>query len=427
MNRRQFCGLAVSTAAAASGGSLLLQLPCRAASKKSGPAAARMGAFFFHDGDRVVMIGDSITEQHLHSNYVEIYTVSRFPAWNLRFRNAGIGGDTSRGGNARTERDILSFNPTAVTITFGMNDGGYQQPYDPKRLEAYREGLQGILEKLKPAKVRVAVLSSSPVQKKEDGPALEGYNQTLETFASNAREIALANGALFVDQLHPHLAALQKARDADPKSRINGGDAVHPGPPGQLLMAWAILKGLHAPALVSSAEIDGGRGRAGAHENCSVKDVRKKGAGLSFTREDRALPFWIPTEARPILKWSPIAEDLDQYVLKITRLPEGPYKLSIDGVQCGIVGAAELARGYNMALLADGPIAAQARGVHDAVFAKNKYYHDQIFRGVVLNPQVQQDAKASMIAERMHRMEPLEKAIRDQLVLKPHLFEVAPV
>ena len=35
--------------------------------------------FFFRDGDRVVMIGDSITEQHLYSNYVEMWTVTRFP------------------------------------------------------------------------------------------------------------------------------------------------------------------------------------------------------------------------------------------------------------------------------------------------------------------------------------------------------------
>ena len=43
-------------------------------------------------------MGDSITEQHLYSNYVEMWTVSRFPQWKLTFRNAGIGGDRSVGG-----------------------------------------------------------------------------------------------------------------------------------------------------------------------------------------------------------------------------------------------------------------------------------------------------------------------------------------
>src|SRR3569833_1417844 len=154
--------------------------------------------------------------------------------------------------------------------------------------------------------VRVAVLSSSTVEKKEEGKALEGYDQTLETFAYNARWVALKNGAIFVDQFHPHLAALQKARDESPSNRINGGDAVHPGPPGQILMAWAILKGLHAPSLVSSARVDAGRGHASDERNCSVHGVKTGKNLVRFVREDRALPFWIQPEARPILKWAPI-------------------------------------------------------------------------------------------------------------------------
>src|SRR5262249_53723110 len=60
-------------------------MPCRADTDK----------FFFQDGDTVVMLGDSITEQHLYSSYVEAWTVTRFPAWKIVFRNVGIGGDRS--------------------------------------------------------------------------------------------------------------------------------------------------------------------------------------------------------------------------------------------------------------------------------------------------------------------------------------------
>ena len=74
MNRREFCGLAASTAAVLGSGAF--SFPAYAEPSAGGPG------FFFRDGDRVVIIGDSITEQHLHSNYVEIFTVSRFPDWN---------------------------------------------------------------------------------------------------------------------------------------------------------------------------------------------------------------------------------------------------------------------------------------------------------------------------------------------------------
>lgn len=418
MKRRDFLGLSLGAAAVLGSGQRLPSLWAAESDGKPG--------FFFRDGDRVVMIGDSITEQHQHSNYVEIYTVSRFPKWNLAFRNAGIGGDTSAGGNRRTQRDVLAFRPTAVTITFGMNDAGYQQPYDPAKMDAYRTGLQGMADQLKAAHARVAILSSSPVEKKEDGSALEGYNQTLEAFASTAHEVAQKNGFLFADQFHPHLMALQKSRDAKPSNRINGGDAVHPGPPGQLLMTWAILKGLGATSLVSSAEINAASGKAGKHENCTLSSVKRSGNGVTFVRSDNALPFWIAPSARPILEWAPIVEELDRYLLRVTHLPEGNYSIRIDEQICGTASAAELATGYNMALLTEGPIAKQANAVYEAVFAKNRYYHDQIFRGVVLNGKVAEGEKAAMIEERMKGMPPLEQAIRDALVLKPHQFSITP-
>ncbi|MCC2672222.1 MAG: GDSL-like Lipase/Acylhydrolase [Armatimonadetes bacterium] len=412
MNRREFGLLSFSTLASLYGAN---QLP-RAASAQAG--------FFFRDGDRVVMIGDSITEQHLHSNYVEIYTLSRNPTWKLAFRNAGIGGDTSAGGNGRTVRDVLSFNPTAVTITFGMNDAGYRVPHDPARLDAYRKGLQGMLAQLKEKSVRTAVLSSSPVEKKEDGRALEGYNQTLEIFAANAKEIAGQNGAAFVDQFHPHVDVLQRARDASPVHRINGGDAVHPGPSGQLLMAWAILKGLGATPLVSSATVDAAAAHCTASSNCTLLAVRKKPAGVSFIRSDRAIPMWIPPAARSILPWAPIVRDLDQYQLQVTGLPAGNYRLLIDDEPCAVIPAAELAAGYNLALLTEGPTARQAQQVHDAVFAKNGYFHDRIFRGIVLNNGVPAADKAGQIEAAMKGMPALEQAVRDALVLRPHRFEL---
>src|SRR5690349_15573295 len=56
---------------------------------------ARAGEFQIHDGDRVVFLGDSITEQRLYTTYIEAYALTRYPAWKLSFRNVGWGGDTA--------------------------------------------------------------------------------------------------------------------------------------------------------------------------------------------------------------------------------------------------------------------------------------------------------------------------------------------
>ena len=77
-----------------------------------------------------------------------------------------------------------------------------------------------------------------------------------------------------------------------------------------------------------------------------------------------------------------------------------------------------------MALLTEGPIARQAKAVYDAVFAKNQFYHDQIFRGVVLNNTMTEFQKFVETRDRIKQMPAQEKAVRDALVLQPHRFEL---
>src|SRR5262249_39746597 len=119
--------------------------------------------FFIHNGDTVVIMGDSITEQHLYSNYMEMWTVSRFPAWKLTFRNVGISGDRSTGGNGRFKRDVLEYKPTVLTVDFGMNDGNYQ-PFNGTSFATYMKGLQGIADQAKAAGIRVAWITPQPVE-----------------------------------------------------------------------------------------------------------------------------------------------------------------------------------------------------------------------------------------------------------------------
>ena len=50
------------------------------------PAVAE-DKFFFQKGDRIVFLGDSITEQYQYSNDIELYLTTRFPEWKLFFLN----------------------------------------------------------------------------------------------------------------------------------------------------------------------------------------------------------------------------------------------------------------------------------------------------------------------------------------------------
>lgn len=407
----------------------------------SAVVSARASAedFFFRDGDRVVIMGDSITEQHLYSNYVEMWIVSRFPTWNITFRNVGIGGDRSSGGNHRFQRDVLVHQPTAMMVDFGMNDGNYRA-FDEPGFRTYMGGLQGIADQIKAANIRVAWITPSPVEKAEAGPAIEGYNQTLEKYSAGVEQIASSNGGRFVDQFHPFVAAIDKARDANRENRIGGGDPVHPGPPGQALMAWAILKGLDFPQLVSQVEIEASQPKVLISAKCQVSELSEKDGGLTFQRADEALPFF-PVEAESINQWAPVHDELNQYGLKITGLKPGKYDLRLNGAKIADYTADELAHGVNLAkpALASGPVAEQVKAVWMAVKAKNQYYHDQVFRGVVLaqvsipdflgvklEPAEIEAKRQSAMNERMAKLPDLDAAIKQALAPRSHRVEVVP-
>lgn len=394
--------------------------------------------FFFQDGDVVVMIGDSITEQHQYSNFVEVWTVTRFPKWKFTFRNIGLAGDRSTGGNARFAKDVLRYKPTAMTVDFGMNDGNYQ-PFHETVFNTYIGGLQGIADQAKSANLRVAWVTPQPMDTADQGAtALTGYNQTLEKYSEGVKQIAERNGALFVDQFHPYLKVLDEVRQKSPKyERITAGDAIHPGPPGQVLMAASILKGLSFPSLVSSAELDT-EGKIVTTKNCSIENVVAKDGGLSFSRLDGGLPFF-PAEAASMLLWSPVLDELNDYRLKVLGLTEGKYEIYVGGTKICEVTAEQLGSGVNLAAaaLATGPIADHARLVRSAVDAKNKYHHDMIYRGVILNvpswiyeafPREEVDKrKNAIIDERFTKLAAMEVEVAKALEMKANTFEIVPV
>src|SRR5205807_10126532 len=114
--------------------------------------------FFFRKGDRIIFLGDSITEQYQYSTYIELYLTTRFPGGDMTFLNAGIGGDTATGGARRFASHVLAEKPTAVTIDFGMNDGGYKD-FKPAAAANFIKQTEAMLRAAQQAHVRVALIS----------------------------------------------------------------------------------------------------------------------------------------------------------------------------------------------------------------------------------------------------------------------------
>ena len=220
-----------------------------------GPARAE---FQIRNNDRVVFLGDSITEQRLYTTYVEAYAITRHPGWRLRFRNVGWGGDTSwlrqrahpdEGQLFRAEgedlanrvkdsvakglgRDVLPLKPTFVTVKFGMNDHSYQK-FRPDIFRAYTNSQAEIASVLGKNGARVAFLTPQPIEERRPDPDRDDRNQSLRRFSDGLGEVARATGSGYVDQFAPFMKLMLDARASDPKAFIGGGDAVHPGQIGR--------------------------------------------------------------------------------------------------------------------------------------------------------------------------------------------------
>ncbi|WP_439622997.1 GDSL-type esterase/lipase family protein [Gemmata sp.] len=428
-----------------------------------GLAAAGTAAepvFPLRDGDLWVMAGDSITAQHLHSNYFEAFCFARYPKAKFAFRNSGVGGHTVPSTLARFEYDVAAWKPTIVSVELGMNDAGNTAP------DAFIKSMGAMVERIRKAEARPVVLSASPVN---DGLPLARAgtrNQRLAEYADGLKEFCEKERVPYADQFHAlvdvwarnkpreklltavadlkpaaaddsvagveHLRAFLAAQEKDPAAGANLlGDPVHPGAPGQLMMAAALLKQLGADGFVSSAAIDAGADRVEA-KGCLISSLKAADGGVSFDRLDECLPFPIADDARPAIA---IAQDvlaLSQYTLKVTGLKDGDYALKVGGVPSGRFTAKQLAEGLNLTTVTGegkkaNPITAQMRAVLDAVDDKEKLVSQWRMNSQKAHNNKNDKKAREALVTLGARIEDADAKIRDAAKPQTIHFEIVPV
>jgi lysophospholipase L1-like esterase len=367
-------------------------------------AAETKAEFPLQDGDIWVMAGDSITAQHLHSNYVEAFCFARYPNLKFAFRNSGVGGHTIPSTLARFGYDVEGWKPTVVSVELGMNDQGGTPT------EKFVANMGTMVERIRSTKARPVILSASPINNgstmanlggnkrlheyavalkefsaKETIPYADQFHALLDIWGKNKPKETLANSLGAVKQLAQddtlagveHLRAFLAVQEKSSIKPVSmQGDAVHPGPPGQLMMAAALLKELGADGFVSSATLDAG-GKLGEAKGCKVDGIRAEAGKIEFDRLDERLPFPIPDEARAVLSLYPTILDLSQYMLKVTGLKDGSYALKVNGILTATLSAKELEAGVNLTAFGPtpqakevSPIVARGRAILAAVAAK---------------------------------------------------------
>ena len=361
-----------------------------------GQAFAAQPTFTLKDNDTWVMAGDSITAQRLHTNYIEAFFRTRYPQLHLHFRNSGISGNATGSILARFDYDVAAWKPTIVSIELGMNDANNPQADAPNGYAGYIGGMTKLMENIRALNARPIFISSSPVN---DGSLMNAWVgdrcRRIHPYTVALNELGQKENVLTVDQYHPLLAlwgpnktlddantlatqirllkpennvpnlqilqAFAKSWEGKPTGIPLGGDGVHPGPVGQYTMAATILKGLNADPEVSSATLKSD-GTVVDAKRCKITDSVAKDGKLTFTRLDECSPWpLLPgVNGAAVLKLMPEFGDLSRYTLTIPGLPAGQYSVSMDGTLIATLSNKELAQGWNMGAVTEGPLGKRA-------------------------------------------------------------------
>jgi lysophospholipase L1-like esterase len=379
-------------------------LPCRAAEspapelKKSVSALAEALAEIKPDkapettglllkpGDRLAICGDSITEQKMYSRLIETYLTVAAPDLDITVRQYGWSGETAPGFLGRMKNDCLRFNPTIATTCYGMNDHGYR-PYDDSIGKRYREASTGIVKMFKEAGVRVVQGSPGCIGKKpgwsqSQEATVKNMNVNLCTLRNIGIDIAKSEQVAFADVFMPMIqAGVEAFNKYGDDFAVCGKDGVHPDWSGQILMAYAFLKGFGLDGEIGAFTVDLKSGEASVskgHELKSFKDGR-------IEIKSGRYPFCAPEGDRSKdntiqagMALAPFNQELNRLTLIVKNGTANHYQIRW-GSEKKSFSSSQLAKGVNLAEeFPKNPFCDAFAKVDKAVIAKQNYETRQI-------------------------------------------------
>ena len=234
----------------------------------AGPAR---GELPFRSGERILFIGDSITQAGQYAALIEAYLWASRPELELDIVNAGLSSETVSGitepihpfprpnVHSRLGRALELARPDWVFVCYGMNDGIYH-PASPEIIDKYRDGLRQVIERVRAGGAKLILLTppsfdfkAPPIQNRLKNVAKDepfgylnphpDYDQTLVALGDVVKSFAKEEGVQQVIDLHATTDAyLKRVKAAKPDYTY--GDGVHPPADGHLAMAIGILEGL---------------------------------------------------------------------------------------------------------------------------------------------------------------------------------------
>lgn len=337
----------------------------------------------FKKGDRICFLGNSITDGGHYHSYIWLYYMTRFPAERIEIFNSGIGGNVVKQMYDRLNDDVLSHQPSAIVLTFGMNDtdyGIYLKP-DADKLSAERVKTSYdnylMLEKrlINLPGIRKILMTSPPFDEtaKLQSAVYPDKNKAMLQVNAFMKTSAEKNKWGFTDLNNPMTTINLREQKADSAFTLQGSDRIHPEQNGHLVMAYLFLKAQgFVGREISDVNINAAQNKILSAKYCKVSNLSATPNAVRFNYLAAALPYPVNTvvanggwgeskSPAAALSVIPFIKELNQEMLTIDGLEEGNYLLKIDRQIIGQWTAKGLASGINLAEQTNTPQYQQAK------------------------------------------------------------------
>lgn len=198
-------------------------------------------------GDRIVFLGDSITQggDGHDKGYVRLIRktlAEKHPDLGIEVIGAGISGNKVPNLQQRLDRDVIAKKPTLVVIYIGINDvwHGEKDPARGTLPEAFKAGLKDVVQRCQEAGAQVVLCTPSVIGEKNDGT--NNLDQRLDEYSEISRGVAQELKLPLCD-LRKAFVDYLKEHNADNNARgVLTGDGVHLNDAGNQFVADTMLK-----------------------------------------------------------------------------------------------------------------------------------------------------------------------------------------
>jgi len=380
-------------------------------------------------GDRLAIIGDSITEQRMYSRLIETYLTVCVPDLKITTRQFGWSGETAEGFLRRMTNDCLRFNPTIATLCYGMNDHKYRA-YEEANGLWYSNNCSAIVTSLKRTGARVVLGSPGCVGKippwvTAPNASVDAMNLSLCQFRNIDLAIVTREQITFADVFWPMLTSRLTAQTHFPPNYgIAGKDGVHPGWAGHLIMAYAFLSALGLDGDLGTFTVDLADNSATVTTGHHLDSFSNHTLTITSHRYPFCATGKLDTDdsIRSGMTLVPFNAELNRLQLVVKHGEAANYRVTWGG-ETRTYTAAQLADGVNLAAdFAVNPFSEAFNKVDEAVAAKQKYETRQI-KDLFHGPEGQADADATAALTEKAR-QPLADALTKVFVPVTHTLSI---